>query len=144
MSRHFHCRILLVENCPNLVESGKAKKQSIQYGETVKTFCSKTFSRMTACALAGFVGIASAAGCRKVDSASSNTLATKPSELFSTNSKKRCTDRAAQLSITSAQLNILCERATSSAPVDCFKKKTSQGIAADTAILQCRTPDRPN
>ncbi|MEY3902757.1 MAG: hypothetical protein RL189_2063 [Pseudomonadota bacterium] len=90
-------------------------------------------------ALAG----AEIAGCRKVDTSKSTGMATKPSELFSTDSKKRCVDRAAQLTINQALQDKLCERATSSAPVDCYKRKTSQGVVSEAAVMQCRTPNLP-
>lgn len=99
-------------------------------------------------AILSFLGIMTViilmGGCRRVDTSNSTGMATKPSDLFSTDSKKRCYDRAGQLALSSSQQTTLCERATSSAPVDCFKKKTGQGVSADAAISQCRSPDRPN
>lgn len=85
----------------------------------------------------GTLALATSA-CRKVDSQSSNTLATKPSELFSTNAEKRCLDRASQLSISKAQQAALCKSASSSAPVDCFKKKSPQNSAVAQAISECQ------
>lgn len=78
-------------------------------------------------------------GCRRVDSSSSSTMATKPSELFSTDAKKRCLERASQLSLTSVQQSALCEIASSSAPVDCFKKKSAQGGSPDGIITSCKS-----
>lgn len=75
-----------------------------------------------------------AAACRKVDS----SRATKPSELFSTNAQERCLDRAGLLPLSATLRTKLCEGATSSAPVDCFKKKTQQGNSADVSVAQCR------
>ncbi|MBM3381338.1 MAG: hypothetical protein FJY29_02745 [Betaproteobacteria bacterium] len=87
----------------------------------------------------GFAVLTTAASaCRKVDSSQSNSMATKPSELFSTNARQRCLDRAASLPINNAQQSTLCEGAASSAPVDCFKKKTQQGVSADLSVVQCR------
>lgn len=79
--------------------------------------------------------------CRRVDSSESSSMATKPSELFSTDAKRRCQERAAQLNLSAAQQASLCEVASSSAPVDCFRKKMSQvqGVSADTLISQCRS-----
>jgi hypothetical protein len=81
---------------------------------------------------------AAGAACRKVDSSQSNSMATKPSELFSTNARQRCLDRASALPITSAQQSTLCEGAASSAPVDCFKKKLQQGVSPDLSVSQCK------
>ncbi|NBO37440.1 hypothetical protein EBU99_02525 [bacterium] len=82
--------------------------------------------------------LAAIAGCRRVDSAESSAMATKPSELFSTDAKKRCNERANQLPLNSAQQSSLCDGASSSAPVDCFKRKTAQGASPDSAVAQCR------
>ncbi len=65
-------------------------------------------------------------------------MATKPSELFSTNARQRCLDRAGALPISTAQQSVLCEGAASSAPVDCFKKKAQQGTSADLSVSQCK------
>jgi len=76
--------------------------------------------------------------CRRVDSSESASMATKPVELFSTDAKKRCLERAAQLSLNQIQQSTLCEGATSSAPVDCFKKKTQHGGSPESIIGHCK------
>lgn len=75
--------------------------------------------------------------CRRVDS-SNSTIATKPSELFSTDAKKRCLERAGQLSLNGSQQAALCEGASSSAPVDCFKRKSQQGGSPESIIGSCK------
>ena len=94
------------------------------------------FGQMIVLALAA-LGLA-ATSCRKVDTQSATPLAIKPSELFSTNAQKRCLDRASQLSISATQQAALCGKASSSAPVDCFKKKTSTGSNVDATISACQ------
>jgi hypothetical protein len=90
--------------------------------------------------LAGLMAAAllAAVGCRRVDSSESASMATKPVELFSTDAKKRCLERAAQLSLNQGQQSTLCEGATSSAPVDCFRKKTQNGGSPESIIGQCK------
>ncbi|MFZ9519984.1 MAG: hypothetical protein ACO3A4_05850 [Silvanigrellaceae bacterium] len=84
--------------------------------------------------------------CRRVDTSVSSGLATKPKEMFEEKDAKiRCLDRAKQLRLSDDQRSKLCSLATSSFPVDCFKRKTEkEGVATDTAIFQCRTPNLPH
>jgi hypothetical protein len=75
-------------------------------------------------------------GCKKGDTTS---MAVKPSDMFVTNPRERCLDRAAQLGELNAEQRVaLCEKATSSAPVDCFKKKKTPNLSIQEAIAQCK------
>ncbi|MEN9825782.1 MAG: hypothetical protein RI953_1527 [Pseudomonadota bacterium] len=86
------------------------------------------------------------AACRRVDTSVSSGLATKPKEMFEEkDAKSRCLERSKQLRLSDDQRSKLCSLATSSFPVDCFKRKTEkEGVASDTAIFQCRTPNLPH
>ncbi|NBW80618.1 hypothetical protein EBR21_02585 [bacterium] len=86
------------------------------------------------------------AACRRVDTSMSSGLATNPKEMFAEkDGKSRCLERSKQLRLSDDQRAKLCSLATSSFPVDCFKRKSEkEGVATDTAIFQCRTPNLPH
>ena len=79
-----------------------------------------------------------AAGCRRPDTDIAQDLAQRPAEFENINVHGACVARAANF-VSSPQLQAsLCSNATSTEPVDCFKKAKKENLDDAAAVEKCK------